>query len=241
MDIVIAGKSKKSKNNKLRKGSALTELLFYLGIMAIVMTLFFVGGTAAIKSARKTAVQNTVRNARVNIVQLVNETDLYNLPGADADAKKTRINNLINTYFEAEMACSVDTITGDGIDVTGSNSYAYAGLSNKKDPWGENYRIVINNLGKGEVVIAFVSCGADRTTTLETNGKIGSDDTGLIVHIFDSNALYYTFEGAIDSATDGNKTDGHALTNLKDCKLQNTGVAGTVYVDMSTDKWATVS
>jgi len=230
----------RNKKNR-KKGGALTEALVYITISAVLMATIFVGGTFALRTARKLTVQSAMRNARTNILQLVNESELYNLSGADATAKTTNINNLVNEFFEAEMSCSLEAKTGDGFETAASKSYAYAGTCIKKDPWGESYIVAINNLGKGEVVIAFVSAGSDRESTITTDGKIGADDTGLLVHVHDSNALYYEFEGSTTTTTDGEATDGKIFVNLKDCKLQKGNATTGTYIDMATSKWKSIA
>ena len=144
----------KTKNPK--KAFTIVELVIVIAVVAILMTIMFVGGTAISNNAKFSTLKSDLRTAEVNIKAALNDPDsnkrlAYGSTGAD-------VTKLLNEYLEDDFQIKSLTLCADDDCIVGTTAKrgekdkaleeVYQGQLTAKDPWGKNYEIYVYNLSE---------------------------------------------------------------------------------------------
>ncbi|MBQ9530080.1 MAG: type II secretion system protein [Bacteroidales bacterium] len=257
----------KTKNPK--KAFTIVELVIVIAVVAILMTIMFVGGTAISNNAKFSTLKSDLRTAEVNIKAALNDPDsdkrlAYGSTGAD-------VTKLLNEYLEddfqiksltlcADDDCIVGTTANRG-EKAGALEEVYQGQLTAKDPWGKHYEIYVYNLSEEadsvgghrdattDWAIVIKSLGKNKLTLMHSGTESDSiptafdrDDNYLVVRTYNS-VIYTDSHVNTDFAqavqTDANSDVGAGYTYVDFTETQTVGA--TPAVAMKTAQAATPS
>jgi prepilin-type N-terminal cleavage/methylation domain-containing protein len=203
---------------KNKKAFTIVELVIVIAVIAILMGIMFVGGTALNSNAKTAALDSDMRTMVVNYKAMVNEyMSAFASNGAAGSWKATDGYDgdtflvALNKYFEDDMKLSESTTTFADIKnpvktaITAVTRYTFK--PEKKDPYGKDYEITafdISNDNHSCIVMVFKSYGKNKLTKLDTDNKvegIDADDSGKIVVVCDSVISTYDIDDTYHSKT----------------------------------------
>lgn len=181
--------------SKTKKAFTIVELVIVIAVIAILMGIMFVGGTAISNNAKASTLSSDFRTFETNIKAMVNDptasiikTEPTNGFDPDAAAVKT----LINSYFEGDIALKTTTFSDAVKSDTGAkvSRAAHETDLSLKDPYGVPYRFVVLDDSSNTVTdITFLvySCGKNKqTSTTPNDGLFDKDDTAIVIRVVDS-------------------------------------------------------
>ena len=237
----------KTKNPK--KAFTIVELVIVIAVVAILMTIMFVGGTAISNNAKFSTLKSDLRTAEVNIKAALNDPDSNKRLAYDSKADD--VMKLLNEYLEDDFQ-----IVGNLVPATGTGNTAipnssstrgesgekveevYQGKLAAKDPWGKNYEIYVYNLsedaddkGPDGAGTAHRDATTDWAIVIKSLGKnkltLMTDGTGSVsvATAFDRDDNYLvvrTYNSVI-------YTDSHVNAKFADAVQNN----GYTYVDFT--------
>ena len=182
-------------NAKTKKAFTIVELVIVIAVIAILMGIMFVGGTAISNNAKASTLTSDFRSFETNIKAMINDPANADL---GKDLTNANVKAMVNDYFEDDLA------VGDLTELTaeGSNTTGYEGETALKDPYGIEYRVVyLDNSSDEHTDLSFCvySCGKNKQTST-TDDAWDKDDTVLVVRVWDS--VVYT-ETIAPGLTDG--------------------------------------
>lgn len=192
------------KSNK--KAFTIVELVIVIAVIAILMGILFVGGTAINNNAKKSTMQSDLRNYEIALKSVVNDpANSYLQKGFLADTtEKGEIVKLLANYFEDKTALQADPadVTYNAAAKMSGETKAIAQAETKlSDPYGINYKLVImDNSTTEHTDIAFliVSYGKNKQTDPTSGCGLGiqldADDVALVVRVVDSVIYTGTYE-----------------------------------------------
>ena len=193
--------------SKTKKAFTIVELVIVIAVIAILMGIMFVGGTAISNNAKASTLSSDFRTFETNIKAMVNDPTASIIKttapgGFDPDA--TDVKTLINSYFEGDIALKTTTFSDATKDNTGANvsRAAHETDLSMKDPYGVPYRFVVLDDSSDTVTdITFLvySCGKNKqTSTTPNDGLFDKDDTAVVIRVVDS--VIYTGIAAPEGA-----------------------------------------
>lgn len=169
--------------SKAKKAFTIVELVIVIAVIAILMGIMFVGGTAISNNAKQSTLTSDFRSFETNIKAMINDPANAELGKGmtDADAK-----SMINAYFEDELA--IGDFTKDEDKGSGVTTACYEAATGLKDPYGIEYKVVyLDNSSNEHTDLSFIvySCGKNKQTGT-TPDCWDADDVALIVRVWDS-------------------------------------------------------
>ena len=210
---------------KTKKAFTIVELVIVIAVIAILMGIMFVGGTAISNNAKQSTLDSDFRTFETNLKAMINDPDADVIKTKATGLAPSEISSLMGKYFEGDIAVTfsdddnkLETTTTTGPK---ANRSAFEAEVAMDDPYGMAYQMVILDNSDTEVTdITFMvySYGKNKQTATTPAGSFDADDVGFVVRVIDS--VVYTGEIA------GNGTkDAASATNGQ------TAVLGKAYQD----------
>ena len=200
--------------SKAKKAFTIVELVIVIAVIAILMGIMFVGGTAISNNAKASTLDSDMRTFETNIKAMVNDPDANCIvtnatKGFDPTDTTVQTNKdakvLLEKYFEGDMAVSgMATIekAAAGADVSRA---AVEGTIEMKDPYGMPYKLVIlddSDTNNTDITFFVYSFGKNKQTA-DDAGRLDADDVGFIVRVYDSVIYTGEIDGVKGSGTNG--------------------------------------
>lgn len=211
----------KTKKNP-KKAFTIVELVIVIAVVAILMTIMFVGGTAISNNAKFSTLKSDLRTAEVNIKAALNDPSQakrlsydYTPSGDDAAAVKALLNEYLEDDFQiAEFSRIVEhSDANKNLDIPGSSARGdegraanveevYQGKLTAKDPWGKPYEIYVYNLSEAADDAGAAGAHRDATT-----------DWAIVIKSMGKNKLTRMTEGSSSTsvATAFDKDDNYLV------------------------------
>ena len=192
--------------SKAKKAFTIVELVIVIAVIAILMGIMFVGGTAISNNAKASTLESDLRTFETNIKAMVNA------PDSDVQTPFAKDNAWFNVYFEDDMALAA--FDADMKTNTGTTVKAIEATTTMNDPYGMPYRVVVlDNSTTNNTDISFIvfSYGRNKQTG-DTTGTWDKDDVARIVRIYDS--VLYTADieaGDLNVDTEYQNAVNHAF------------------------------
>ena len=203
---------------KTKKAFTIVELVIVIAVIAILMSIMFVGGRAITNNAKVSTLDSDFRTFETNIKAMINDPDNSDL---EMNISDDVVKTWVNSYFEDELAI------GDFEDVaiasTGSAVASYEAATGLEDPFGKDYKLVVldnSTVNHTDLSFCVYSFGENKQTST-TTGAWDKDDYVVIVRVFDS--VIYTEEIADLSADTAYQT---AVNDAFATVLDDSVVAG---------------
>lgn len=196
---------------KTKKAFTIVELVIVIAVIAILMGIMFVGGTAISNNAKASTLDSDLRTFETNLKAMVNDPAATELQTKDGGFDPADVSSLINSYFEGDIALSGAFVaatntagdSADGVLGTGgakANRAAWEVATTMKDPYGIEYRaVVLDNSNDNITDITFLvySCGKNKqTSNTDNDGIFDIDDVARVVRVVDSVIYTGTYEAA---------------------------------------------
>ena len=242
----------KTKNPK--KAFTIVELVIVIAVVAILMTIMFVGGTAISNNAKFSTLKSDLRTAEVNIKAALNDPDQnkrltydYTSGGSDAEAVKDLLNEYLEDDFQianlARVNPNEEGLVNANADIPGSSARGdegvaenveevYQGKLTAKDPWGKNYEIYVYNLSENADDAGDAGAHRDATT-----------DWAIVIKSLGKNKLTRMTNGSNSTsvATAFDKDDNYLVIRtynseiFTDSHVNEIFATDYVYVDFTED------
>lgn len=200
---------------KSKKAFTIVELVIVIAVIAILMGIMFVGGTAISNNAKASTLDSDLRTFETNLKAMVNDPSATDIQTKAGGFDPADVSTLINSYFEGDIALSgafeeaENTGGNSATDVLGTggakaNRAAWEVATTMKDPYGIEYRaVVLDNSNDTVTDITFLvySCGKNKQTSNaspaeDNDGMFDIDDVARVVRVVDSVIYTGTYEAA---------------------------------------------
>jgi prepilin-type N-terminal cleavage/methylation domain-containing protein len=235
---VVPGKNKKKRRfpkemkiQKPKKAFTIVELVIVIAVIAILMGIMFVGGTALNSNAKTAALDSDFRNFEVNLKAAIQSTEgnekilfYQSYDGADAAAKKANqlaaLNEVLAAYLEDDY--KITLVAEDTNGYTDEAAYPkYCADTTATDPWGQKYHVEVvdrSTVGETNITIYVKSNGKNQLTSKQGFDK---DDQCLVIAIVNSTVQTKTIDKGYES-----------VGKSENCKYSD------VKYDAASNKWS---
>ena len=200
---------------KTKKAFTIVELVIVIAVIAILMGIMFVGGTAISNNAKASTLDSDMRTFETNIKAMINDPDAFVIqtnkddPGIQMD--DTEVANLLAKYFEGDMAATFaasNALTTSASDGPKAQRSAWETPIAMDDPYGMPYQLVVlddSDTNNTDITFFVYSYGKNKQTATQPAGSFDADDVGFFVQVYDS--VIYTGDMGPDCGTTTNGTD----------------------------------
>lgn len=168
----------------------IVEMVIVIAVVAILMTIMFVGGSAISRTAKKSSIQSDLRTCEVNLCATLADEDMVNeviasrggiIPASEGVLGTVEsIKGVINRYFEDDMKIvSVLDVSEDG------QNWKIKYILDRKDPYGMPYTLEVENMSSAGITTDYLftvkSYGGNKSTfvgtlTEDTSYSVDGDD-----------------------------------------------------------------
>ena len=179
----------KTKNPK--KAFTIVELVIVIAVVAILMTIMFVGGTAISNNAKMSTIKSDLRTAEVNIKAALQDPEFV------LDETQTQANILahLNKYMEDDM--QLVAAAGTDYVLTDANNNCMRFTTAKKDPFGMYYVLEVEDFSTTDKdtnwLFTFKSFGKNKTnaqhSTYADGLRFEADDVCQFVRFVNSTII----------------------------------------------------
>ena len=189
----------KTKNPK--KAFTIVELVIVIAVVAILMTIMFVGGTAISNNAKMSTIKSDLRTAEVNIKAALQDPEFV----LDETQTQAKILAHLNKYMEDDMQLVVadpddDDYKLDSDDINNCMRFTTA----KKDPFGMYYVLEVEDFSTTDKdtnwLFTFKSFGKNKTNAQNSTYAAGlrfeADDVCQFVRFVNSTILSDKYLGS---------------------------------------------
>lgn len=179
---------------KTKKAFTIVELVIVIAVIAILMGIMFVGGTAISNNAKASTLDSDMRTFETNIKAMINDPDAHCIQtkAAGIDVTEASVANLLAKYFEGDMAA---TFADSNKLITAADSGPKAQRSAWEtpiamdDPYGMPYQLVVlddSDTNNTDITFFVYSYGKNKQTATQPAGSFDADDVGFFVQVYDS-------------------------------------------------------
>ena len=185
------------------KGFSLIELIIAIIIVALLVAVVFAGGSAMIKSAKKSRAKSDLHNFDIALsswigenLKIINTSD--NSGYSNVSSKLiTKLNKEFPEDYKIKDIDPSEIPTFVSIEQANATDNYYIYQSERLDPWENPYYIILSNENRNgdtaekkfrEFFITVVSAGPNSQTAIDTtSSKIDNDDIFLLVQCTNGN------------------------------------------------------
>lgn len=200
-----------------KKAFTIVELVIVFAVIAILMGILFVGGTAINNNAKKSTMESDFRNYEIALKSVVNDPENKSLlvtdatSGVDIAAVKTAM----DAYFEDDMA--INGAFGANDANAKANRKAYEATTKLKDPYGMPYHVVVlddSTTEHTDISLIVYSFGKNKQTADgAATSKWDKDDVVRVIRVVDSVIYTYDFGPGLAADTEYQQAANDAFTN----------------------------
>lgn len=197
--------------------------MIVIAVVAILMTIMFVGGTAISNNAKMSTIKSDLRTAEVNIKAALQDPEFV----LDETQTKENILAHLNKYMEDDMqlvAAYGEGYTDNDYKLSDANDNCMRFITAKKDPFGMNYVLEVEDFSTTDKdtswLFTFKSFGKNKTNAQSSTYAAGlrfeADDVCQFVRFVNSTIISDKYLGS-----------GNTKDTFNDIKCVN-GAAATL-------------